>query len=116
MLVAVCDQSLGTSTSACSKIALPLSLPIAASRRSQTNSSYGETFPAVKYLGKRIPRLGRSERSCSTLTAKLMATSPMATSLVGETGVDGPLTARWRNYATYRGLARIFFYILYHGC
>ena len=41
MLVAVCDQSAGTSTSRCSKMMLPLSLPMEAVRISQRTSSYG---------------------------------------------------------------------------
>ena len=58
MLVAVCDQSAGTSTSCCSKMMAPLSLPMVAERSSQTISSYG-VFPgsslAVKYFGKLTP-------------------------------------------------------------
>src|SRR5260370_25831905 len=60
MLVAVCDQSTGTSTSRCSKITEPLSLPIEAVRVSHSISSYG-VLPAsslvVKYRGNEIPVL-----------------------------------------------------------
>src|SRR5213080_3058647 len=60
MLVAVCDQSTGTSMSRCSKITEPLSLPIDAVRVSHWISSYG-VFPAsslvVKYRGNEIPVL-----------------------------------------------------------
>src|SRR5271154_3624333 len=58
MLVAVCDQSGGTSTSRCSKITDPLSFPIEAVRVSHGISSYG-VLPgsslAVKYRGNAIP-------------------------------------------------------------
>src|SRR5690349_6529961 len=58
MLVAVWDQSTGTSTSRCSKITAPLSLPMEAVRSSHVNSSYG-VLPGssleVKYLGKLTP-------------------------------------------------------------
>ena len=43
MLVAVIDQSTGTSTSFCSKIVLPLLSAIRAVRRSHCTSSYGDT-------------------------------------------------------------------------
>src|SRR4051812_23924154 len=60
MLVAVCDQSTGTSTSRCSKITEPLSLPIEAVRVSHWTSSYG-VLPAsslvVEYRGNEIPVL-----------------------------------------------------------
>src|SRR5260370_26194897 len=60
MLVAVCDQSTGTSTSRCSNITEPLSLPIEAVRVSHWISSYG-VLPAsslvVKYRGNEIPVL-----------------------------------------------------------
>src|SRR6202162_1437950 len=58
MLVAVCDQSGGTSTSRCSKITDPLSFPIEAVRVSQVISSYG-VLPgsslAVKYRENAMP-------------------------------------------------------------
>src|SRR5689334_6191441 len=58
MLVAVCDQSTGVSTSRCSKMIAPLSLPMAAVRVSHWTSSYG-VFPGsrreVKNRGKAIP-------------------------------------------------------------
>src|ERR1017187_8126445 len=60
MLVAVCDQSTGTSTSRCSNITEPLSLPIEAVRVSQRISSYGVLLASsllVKYRGKEIPFL-----------------------------------------------------------
>src|SRR5215469_2915807 len=48
MLVAVCDQLLGTSTFSCLKIVTPFSLPIRAVRFSHSTLSNGETFPSVK--------------------------------------------------------------------
>src|SRR6185312_17301338 len=60
MLVAVCDHSEGTSTSRCSKITDPLSLPIEAVRVSHAISSYGvlpASSLAVKYRGNAIPAL-----------------------------------------------------------
>src|SRR5215470_14990569 len=58
MLVAVCDQSTGTSTSRCSKMTEPLSFPIDAVRVSHWTSSYG-VLPgaifAVKCLGNDTP-------------------------------------------------------------
>ncbi len=47
MLVAVCDQALGTSTFSCRKITCPLSLPISAVRLSHSTLSKGETLPSV---------------------------------------------------------------------
>src|SRR5215469_5541766 len=47
MLVAVIDQSIGTSTSFCSKIVFPLLSPMEAVRRSHWTSSYGE-IPSVE--------------------------------------------------------------------
>src|SRR5581483_4410986 len=58
MLVAVWDHSMGTSTSRCSKIVEPLSLPMDAVRVSQWISSYGvlpASRRAVKYRGNSIP-------------------------------------------------------------
>src|SRR6185437_15246756 len=58
MLVAVCDQSTGTSISRCSKMTAPLSLPIEAVRVSHWTSSYGflpASSRAVKYRGNAIP-------------------------------------------------------------
>src|SRR4029077_8440612 len=60
MFVAVWDQSTGTSTSRCSKITEPLSLPIEAVRVSQRISSYGvlpDSSLAVKCRGNEIPVL-----------------------------------------------------------
>src|SRR6516225_9440663 len=48
ILVAVMDQSLGTSTSFCSKITLPWASVIWATRSSHSISSYGETPGLVK--------------------------------------------------------------------
>src|SRR6266436_5605657 len=48
MLVAVCDQLLGTSTSSWRKIVTPFSLPISAVRFSHSTASNGEIFPSVK--------------------------------------------------------------------
>ena len=48
MLVAVIDQSSGTSTSFCSKIVFPLLSVISAVRRSHCTSSYGETASLEK--------------------------------------------------------------------
>src|SRR5476649_2403403 len=60
MFVAVCDQSTGTSTSRCSKMTEPLSLPIEAVRVSHWTSSYGvlpASSLAVKCRGNAIPVL-----------------------------------------------------------
>src|SRR5438128_1669683 len=60
MLVAVCDQSTGASTSRCSNMTAPLSLPIEAVRVSHWISSYGvlpASSLAVKCRGKVIPDL-----------------------------------------------------------
>src|ERR1700688_4989344 len=48
MLVAVCDQLLGTSTSSWRKMVTPFSLPISAVRFSHSTASNGEIFPSVK--------------------------------------------------------------------
>src|SRR5580704_8673441 len=55
MLVAVCDQPLGTSTSSWRKIVLPFSLPISATRRSHSTASNGEVRPSVKYRSNSRP-------------------------------------------------------------
>src|ERR1700731_2309488 len=49
ILVAVCDQSLGTSTPSWRKMVTPFSLPISAVRFSHSTASNGEVFPSVKY-------------------------------------------------------------------
>src|SRR4051794_37107034 len=55
MLVAVIDQSMGTSTSFCSKIVFPLLSEMDAVRRSHWSSSYGETPAVVKRREKVKP-------------------------------------------------------------
>src|ERR1700692_2790661 len=55
MLVAVCDQPLGTSTSSWRKIVLPFSLPISATRRPHSTESNGEVRPSVKYRSNSRP-------------------------------------------------------------
>src|SRR5580700_10352462 len=55
MLVAVCDQFFGTSTSSWRKIVTPFSLPLSAVRFSHSTASNGEIFPSVKYLSKGRP-------------------------------------------------------------
>src|SRR5262245_60639140 len=48
MLVAVCDQFFGTSTSSWRKMVTPFSLPISAVRFSHSTASNGEILPSVK--------------------------------------------------------------------
>src|SRR3984957_7481182 len=48
ILVAVCDQFLGTSTPSWRKMLTPFSLPMAAVRFSPSTESNGEIFPSVK--------------------------------------------------------------------
>src|SRR5713226_4290163 len=55
MLVAVCDQLFGTSTSSCRKMVTPFSFPISAVRFSHSTTSKGDFFPSVKYLSKARP-------------------------------------------------------------
>src|SRR5713226_2705087 len=55
MLVAVCDQLFGTSTSSWRKIVTPFSFPISAVRFSHSTTSKGDFFPSVKYLSKARP-------------------------------------------------------------
>src|SRR5713226_9946897 len=55
MLVAVCDQLLGTSTSSWRKMTCPFSLLICAMRRSHSTASNGEAFPSVKNRGNSRP-------------------------------------------------------------
>src|SRR5713101_5060460 len=55
MLVAVCDQLLGTSTSSWRKIVTPFSLAISAVRFSHSTSSNGDTFPLAKYRSNTNP-------------------------------------------------------------
>src|ERR1035437_2794939 len=95
MLVAVCDQSTGTSTSRCSKITEPLSLPIEAVRVSHWISSYG-VLPAsslvVKYRGNEIPVLvswGSWVFNNSILALKSTDSCPM--------NLSSPRIAVWGN-------------------
>src|SRR5882724_5574163 len=55
MFVAVIDQSLGTSTSFCSKMELPLESVMDAVRSSHSTSSYGETSGLVNRRRKVRP-------------------------------------------------------------
>src|SRR5882762_1397683 len=55
MLVAVCDQLFGTSTSSWRKIVTPFSFPISAVRFSHSTTSNGDFFPSVKYRSKVRP-------------------------------------------------------------
>src|SRR3954447_14781194 len=55
MFVAVIDQSLGISTSFCSKMMLPWLSVIASVRSSHSTSSYGETPGLVKRRRKESP-------------------------------------------------------------
>src|SRR5258708_19986689 len=48
MLVAVCDQLFGTSTSSWRKIVTHFSFPMSAVRFSHSTASNGDTFPSVK--------------------------------------------------------------------
>src|SRR5215467_8772281 len=48
MLVAVCDQFFGTSTSSWRKMVTPFSLPMSAVRFSHSTESNGEILPSVK--------------------------------------------------------------------
>src|SRR6266849_2408280 len=55
MLVAVCDQVFGTSTSSWRKMVTPFSFPMSATRFSHSTASKGDLFPSVKYRGKARP-------------------------------------------------------------
>src|SRR5882672_640934 len=55
MLVAVCDQLFGTSTSSWRKIVTPFSFPISAVRFSHSTASKGDFFPSVKNRSKLRP-------------------------------------------------------------
>src|SRR6202140_1896856 len=55
MLVAVCDQLLGTSTPSWRKMVTPFSLPISAVRFSHSTRSKGDFWPSVKYRSKNKP-------------------------------------------------------------
>ena len=55
MLVAVCDQVFGTSTSSWRKMVTPFSLPMSAVRFSHSTASKGDFSPSVKYRGKARP-------------------------------------------------------------
>src|SRR5882672_7887837 len=57
MLVAVCDQLFGTSTSSWRKRVTPFSFPISAVRFSHSTTSNGDFFPSVKYRSKLRPLL-----------------------------------------------------------
>src|SRR6476661_3810075 len=62
MLMAVIDQSLGDSTSRCSKMLLPLASVMLAVRSSHSTSSYAETPARVKYRGNFNP--GAASPAC----------------------------------------------------
>src|SRR5438309_3469775 len=55
MLVAVCDQLFGTSTSSCRKLVTPFSFPLNAVRFSHSTASKGDFFPSAKYRWKLRP-------------------------------------------------------------
>src|ERR1700731_3891132 len=55
MLVAVCDQLLGTSTPSWRKMVTPFSLPIRAVRFSHSTRSKGDFLPSVKNRPKNTP-------------------------------------------------------------
>src|SRR5215472_16694848 len=55
MLVAVCDQPLGTSTSSWRKMVTPFSLPINAVRFSHSTASNGDFLPSLRNLSKTRP-------------------------------------------------------------
>src|ERR1700693_5778136 len=55
MLVAVCDQLLGTSTPSWRKMVTPFSLPISAVRLSHSTRSKGDFLPSVKNRSKNRP-------------------------------------------------------------
>src|ERR1700719_2749552 len=55
MLVAVCDQLLGTSTPSWRKMVTPFSLPIRAVRCSHSTRSKGDFLPSVKNRSKNKP-------------------------------------------------------------
>jgi hypothetical protein len=55
MLVAVCDQPLGTSTFSWRKMTWPFSLPMSAVRRSHSTLSKGEILPSVNQRWKSSP-------------------------------------------------------------
>src|SRR3984893_192806 len=55
MLVAVCDQLLGTSTPSWRKMVTPFSLPIRAVRLSHSTRSKGDFLPSVKNRSKNRP-------------------------------------------------------------
>src|SRR5580704_4908553 len=57
ILVAVCDQLLGTSTFSCLKMVTPFSLPIRAVRFSHSTLSKGEDLPSVKNRSNTKPLL-----------------------------------------------------------
>src|SRR5215472_1008437 len=55
MLVAVCDQVFGTSTSSWRKMVAPFSFPIRATRFSHSTASKGDFWGSLKYRGKTRP-------------------------------------------------------------
>ena len=76
MLVAVCDQPLGTSTFSWRKIDLPFSLPISAMRRSHSTASKGEVRPSVKCRWNSRPvRTSTSAGSRGRLQCRLFVQS-----------------------------------------
>src|SRR5262249_37126573 len=87
MLVAVCDQVLGTSTSSWRKMVTPFSFPMSAVRFSHSTASKGDFLPSVKYLGKGRPR----PVSAAVLTA--------GASVVGEFPLNACFTVAIRSSA-----------------
>src|SRR3954470_18984369 len=95
ILVAVCDHSAGTSTSRCSKMTEPLSLPMVAVRSSQLIKSYG-VLPAssfaVKKRGNDTPvrsSLRRETSGIFLLVGGVMVSWPMAALVEGNSLPDG---------------------------
>src|ERR1700733_14183009 len=86
MLVAVCDQDLGTSRFAWRKMVWPLSLPIWATRLSHSTASKGEVLPSVKTRVNSSPRFLAGALSIGGTT--LTSLSAMRTSAISASRAD----------------------------
>ena len=82
MLVAVCDQAFGTSTSSWRKIVVPFSLPISAVRRSHSTASKGDTLPSVNRLLNARPRFCATSVFFSVAAFNVCSFSAILTSAI----------------------------------
>src|SRR5882757_11584750 len=94
MLVAVCDQPFGTSTSSWRKIVTPFSLPISAERFSHSTRSNGEIFPSVKNRSNTSPVRTPAAVSAAAFVSSVFPFSACFTVAILFLHIQGPRLGR----------------------